>query len=65
MSLLFGDGLNNGQAWMAAVGALAFWISDLMLGVNRFGRPFSWHRLSLAFYYGGQLLIALSASYFG
>lgn len=48
-----------------AAGAFLFWISDLMLAVNRFRRPFEYHRLNLAFYYGGRLLIALSPAYFG
>lgn len=42
-----------------------FSISDLMLAVNRFRRPFKYHRFSLAFYYGGQFLIALSPAFFG
>lgn len=53
------------QAWLMSLGATFFWISDLMLAVNRFRRPFAYHRLSLAFYYGGQLFIALSPFYFG
>lgn len=64
LSTLFGDAFTPTQAWLIAVGAFLFWISDLILGVNRFRRPFRYHRISLAFYYGGQLLIALSASFF-
>jgi uncharacterized membrane protein YhhN len=63
-STLWGDAFSPIQRWMIAIGALFFWISDLMLGLNRFGRPFSWNRISLAFYYAGQALLALSASYF-
>jgi hypothetical protein len=33
--------------------------------VNRFRRPFEANRLGLFLYFGGQLLIALSPSYFG
>ena len=62
LSVGFND-VRSTQAWLIVVGALSFWVSDLMLGINRFGRPFRWHRFSLAFYYAGQLLIALSASY--
>jgi len=63
VSSLFGDAFTPTQAWLVGVGAVLFWVSDLMLGINRFRRPFRYHRISLAFYYAGQLLIALSASY--
>jgi len=65
ISAFFGTAFTPTQAWLLAAGAVLFLISDLMLAVNRFRRPFRYHRLSLAFYYGGQLLIALSPSYFG
>jgi uncharacterized membrane protein YhhN len=65
VSTLFGDVFSPAAAWLVAAGAFLFWISDLMLGINRFRRPFSWNRISLAFYVGGQLLIALSAAYLG
>jgi uncharacterized membrane protein YhhN len=48
------------QSGLVCVGAGLFYISDLMLAINRFRLPFRYHRISLAFYYGGQLLIALS-----
>ena len=54
-----------GQAVMVASGAILFYISDVMLAANRFWRPIPYDRMSLAFYYAGQLLIALAASYFG
>jgi len=63
MSTLFGDAFSVTQSWLIALGATFFWISDVILGVNRFGRPWKYHRISLAFYFAGQLLIALSASY--
>ncbi len=65
VSAFFGAAFTPTQAWLMAVGAILFWISDLMLAVNRFRRPFKYHRLSLVFYYGGQLLIALSPAYLG
>jgi len=65
ISAFFGTAFTPTQAWLLAAGAALFWISDLMLAVNRFRRPFRYHRLSLAFYYGGQLFIALSPAYFG
>lgn len=48
------------QAWQISIGAVLFYFSDLMLALNRFGHPFRYHRISLVFYYGGQLGIALS-----
>ncbi len=54
----------DSQAGMIIAGALLFYISDVILAANRFWRPFRYHRISLAFYYSGQLLIALSAAYF-
>jgi uncharacterized membrane protein YhhN len=53
-----------GQALMVAVGALLFYLSDIILAVNRFWKPWRYHPWSLALYYGGQLLIALAASFF-
>lgn len=52
------------QAVMVVSGAILFYISDVILAANRFWRPLRYDRISLAFYYGGQLLIALGASYF-
>ncbi len=52
------------QAAMIALGAILFYISDMLLAAARFWRPFRYHRISLAFYYAGQLLLALAASYF-
>ncbi|MGB9776335.1 MAG: lysoplasmalogenase [Anaerolineae bacterium] len=54
----------TGQALMIAVGALLFYFSDVILAANRFWRPWKYHPWSLALYYGGQLLIALAASFF-
>ncbi len=64
-SAFFGTTFSPTQAWLMTIGATLFWISDVILAVNRFRRPFKYHRLSLAFYYGGQLLIALSPAFFG
>lgn len=52
------------QAAMIASGAILFYVSDVILAANRFWKPWRYDRISLAFYYGGQLLIALAASYF-
>ena len=64
ISAFFGTAFTPVQAGLMTAGATLFWISDLMLAVNRFRRPFRLNRLGLAFYYGGQLLIALSPAYF-
>ncbi|HOU24568.1 MAG TPA: lysoplasmalogenase [Anaerolineae bacterium] len=52
------------QAWLVAAGALLFYVSDGILALNRFWKAWPYHRISLAFYYAGQALIALAASYF-
>jgi uncharacterized membrane protein YhhN len=54
----------TGQAVMVAVGAVLFYLSDVILAANRFWRPWKYDRVSLAFYYAGQLLIALAANAF-
>lgn len=53
-----------GQKWMVAAGAVLFYISDVILAAARFWKPWKRNRISLAFYYGGQFLIALAASFF-
>ncbi len=64
MSTLWAPAFRYGQAWMIMAGAVLFYISDIMLALDRFWKPWKYTRLSLAFYYAGQVLIALSASYF-
>jgi uncharacterized membrane protein YhhN len=64
ISTFFGDAFSTTQAWLITLGAILFWLSDLVLAINRFRHPFKAERLGLFLYYGGQLLIALSASYF-
>lgn len=64
VSTFFGDAFTTTQAWLVSLGALFFWLSDLLLAINRFRRPFKAEPLGLFLYYGGQLLIALSPSYF-
>lgn len=55
---------NSAQAWLLTVGAALFYLSDVMLAINRFKKPFAWNRISLLFYYAGQLGIALSTVHF-
>ena len=63
-SLLASPAIDDSQAAMIIGGAILFYISDVMLAANRFWRPWKYNRISLAFYYGGQLLIAIAASHF-
>lgn len=56
--------INARQAFMIAVGALLFFVSDLILAADRFWKPWKYNRIGLFFYYSGQLLLAMSASYF-
>ncbi|MCG8339445.1 MAG: lysoplasmalogenase [Proteobacteria bacterium] len=57
------EAFNPTQAGYLAVGALLFYVSDVMLAINKFRFPFKLNRISLAFYFSGQLLIALSTHY--
>jgi len=52
------------QALLIAIGAGLFYISDVILAATRFWKPWRFGRISLLFYYSGQLLIALAANYF-
>jgi len=65
VSTLSSPAFHTGQAVMIAVGAVSFYASDVILALCRFWRPWRYRRISLAFYYAGQLLIALAASSFG
>jgi uncharacterized membrane protein YhhN len=65
ISALASPVFSGGQAMMIAGGAALFYISDVILAANRFWKAWRYQRVSLAFYYGGQVLIALAASYFG
>lgn len=65
ISTFSGEFFNNTQAVLISIGAGLFFISDLILAINKFKKPFKYHRISLAFYYSGQLLIALSTGFFG
>ncbi|MEW5873393.1 MAG: lysoplasmalogenase [Chloroflexota bacterium] len=62
ISTLFNPAFTTGQGIMIAVGAVLFYVSDLILAAGRFWKPWKYHRISLVFYYSGQLLIALAAS---
>ena len=64
ISTFSGKFFNETQAFLISIGAGLFYFSDLILATNKFKKPFKYHRLSLAFYYLGQLLIALSTGFF-
>ncbi|MDZ7333886.1 MAG: lysoplasmalogenase [candidate division KSB1 bacterium] len=64
LSTFSGTFFNANQAWAIALGAGLFYLSDLILAINKFKRPLKYNRLSLACYFSGQLLIALSTGLF-
>ena len=64
ISTLSSPVLSGKQAVMIILGALLFYFSDMILALNRFWKPWKYHRIGLALYYGGQLLLALAANYF-
>ena len=63
-STLFSPNFTEKQGLMIFFGALLFYLSDMILAANRFWRPWKYNRISLLFYYSGQLLLALAAGYF-
>jgi uncharacterized membrane protein YhhN len=55
------------QPALIALGAILFYLSDAILGVNKFrfaGQMSNYRLMNLSTYYGGQLLLAFSASFF-
>jgi uncharacterized membrane protein YhhN len=64
VSVLAGDAFSGTQGLMVVMGAVLFYVSDIMLAASRFWKPWRYNRISLAFYYSGQILFALTASYF-
>lgn len=61
IALLAGDVLGPERALLAVAGAVLFYLSDVVLAADRFWKPWRYNRYSLFLYFGGQLLIALSA----
>ncbi|MBN1574071.1 MAG: lysoplasmalogenase [Deltaproteobacteria bacterium] len=61
---LFSASVPKTVAWLITIGSVLFWVSDIVLGVNRFRIPLKYDRLSLIAYYSGQFLIAVSTYYF-
>lgn len=64
VSVFWSSFFNMGQMFLISIGAGLFIISDIMLAVNKFKKPLRNHRISLLFYYSGQMLFALSAGLF-
>ncbi len=64
VSVFENPGISGSHGTMMVMGAILFYISDVILAANRFWRPWKYNRISLSFYYSGQMLIALAASYF-
>ncbi len=64
ISTFSGGYFNPTQALLISAGAVLFFVSDVILALHRFRHPWRYGRINLAFYYAGQALIALSASFF-
>jgi uncharacterized membrane protein YhhN len=60
VTAFYSEFFNVFQAAAVAIGAGLFYISDIILAINRFKKPLRYNRFSLAFYYSGQFLIAAS-----
>jgi uncharacterized membrane protein YhhN len=63
-STLFSEEITTKTALLVTTGSLLFYISDVILALNRFRFPMKYNRLSLIPYYAGQFLIAVSTYYF-
>ena len=64
VSTNWGSFFFRAQALCITLGAFLFYVSDVILAVNRFRMPMKYNRISLAFYYSGQMLIMVSAGLF-
>ena len=64
VSLFYGGYFTVIQAWLITGGAVLFYLSDVILSLARFRHTWRYGRINLAFYYSGQVLIALSAGFF-
>ncbi|MFH2038168.1 MAG: lysoplasmalogenase [Chloroflexota bacterium] len=63
ISTLFGSTFSMVSAWLVTVGCSMLFLGDVEYGVHRFRQPLNVF-FGPIFYAGGQLLIALSCSYF-
>ncbi len=63
VSTLYSGDITSRMAILIAAGSILFYISDVILALNRFRLPMKYNRLSLVPYYAGQFLIAASTYY--
>jgi uncharacterized membrane protein YhhN len=64
VSTLYSPRITPVTAALITAGSLLFYISDVILALNRFRLPMKYNRLSLVPYYAGQFMIAASTYYF-
>jgi uncharacterized membrane protein YhhN len=64
VSTLYSARITPVTAALITAGSLLFYISDVILALNRFRLPMKYNRLSLVPYYAGQFMIAASTYYF-
>lgn len=64
VSTLYSQEITAKTAILVAAGSLLFYVSDVILALNRFRLPMKYNRLSLVPYYAGQFLIAVSTYYY-
>ena len=64
VSTLYSLRISTATGILVAVGSLLFYVSDVILALNRFRLPMKYNRLSLVPYYAGQFMIAASTYFF-
>ena len=62
VSSLTTGGIETSRAVLITLGAVLFFVSDVILSANRFWRPWRYERISLVFYFSGQCCLALSVA---
>ncbi|MBN2051385.1 MAG: lysoplasmalogenase [Spirochaetales bacterium] len=63
LSTFSGNYFSPVQAWLISLGAILFYISDVVLALGKFRHAWKYGRINLAFYYAGQVCIAMSAGF--
>ena len=63
ISTLFGEAFSPTAALLVSIGSVMLFLGDAEYGLHRFWKPMK-YTIGPIFYAGGQLLIALSCSYF-
>jgi uncharacterized membrane protein YhhN len=64
VSTLYSPKITAATAILVTAGSLLFYVSDVILALNRFRLPMKYNRLSLVPYYVGQFMIAASTYYY-